>query len=259
MGGDGGSLNNSRHELVAMRHIVMGRKGNDSMTKSMQRREAWTRCALSQKLLRPPVVICRRGYLMRKEELLLHLLERRRGGRRESNDIVGHVRSHKDVVEIDTEWVDLNEKETDPVCVFRCSLTGKEGSGAHRFVVCSPCGCVMFRGAINELGAGNAKECPKCGRAIAEQIAINPDDRERWLPRESNLTTSLSRKRKRSTVERESKQKPSTEVVNEKRDERQGQSDVYSSLFIPQSERQDKTRVGPRGSFTGVSLRPAGN
>lgn len=175
MGGDGGSLNNSRMELVRVRKEMMGSKGATSaVEKSVTERDKWTTCAVSRERLATPVVACRLGYLYNKDALIRLLLDKLRKKRMPE---FAHVRSLKDVVECKLEL------SKSPDSVFKCPVTLKEATGGVHFVVIWGCGHVLSQQAVEELkGKKQSSKCVVCGADTVEIILLHPDDAVSYSP-----------------------------------------------------------------------------
>mmetsp|Transcript_5860 Transcript_5860/g.17583 ORF Transcript_5860/g.17583 Transcript_5860/m.17583 type:complete len:248 (+) Transcript_5860:107-850(+) len=246
MGGDGGSLNNSRLELVRVRKEMMGQKGKNSVEKDVRDRDKWTTCAISRERLSPPVVACRLGYLYNKEQLIRFLRDKQL---RKRTPEFSHVRSLKDVVDCKLELV------SDSKAVFRCPFTLKEALGGQRFIVLWGCGHVMSDSALAELGKGG-KVCISCEQPFEEKIALHPSDEVRSKLR-ADLEVRFPRKRK-EREQNESKDRSKHEIggSNKKAPKLSSESKVYASLFTSGNDHAHNTNA--RGSFTGVSLRPSG-
>lgn len=198
MGGDGGSLNNSRHEHTRLRLSVLHRRDAATEAAYNSQRASTTHCALTQVPLRPPHVVGDRlGQLYDKEGLLRHLLRRaarERGGEGEREgeeerlggcgekkgninwdggevDVVSHIRSMKrDTVDVKLMWERKGERDgaDGREDVDRDGFVG--GSGATTFV------CPLTRRAVTPDGRFSFGW--RCGCVVADGIPVPLSSRE---------------------------------------------------------------------------------
>jgi hypothetical protein len=168
MGGDGGSIP-TRGELVKLKTTSTTTKNENSLQK-------WRFCALSDEILRHPVVLDPRGRMMMKEVLVQFLLD----GRGEE---VGF--GFKDVVELKLTGGDQ----------FICPVTKKEMNGKTRFVAIVSCGHVFAESVLKEIPE---KKCLECGKAFVEDDVwvINPTTEED-LKRVDERLSKVPKKKKR--------------------------------------------------------------
>eukprot|EP00188_Purpureofilum_apyrenoidigerum_P003695 Plantae.Rhodophyta-Purpureofilum_apyrenoidigerum.ctg392.p1 GENE.Plantae.Rhodophyta-Purpureofilum_apyrenoidigerum.ctg392~~Plantae.Rhodophyta-Purpureofilum_apyrenoidigerum.ctg392.p1 ORF type:complete len:248 (+),score=35.15 Plantae.Rhodophyta-Purpureofilum_apyrenoidigerum.ctg392:111-854(+) len=246
MGGDGGSLNNSRMELVRVRKEMMGQKGKSCVEKDVRERDRWTTCAISREKLSSPIVACRLGYLYNKEQLIRFLRDKHL---RKRMSEFSHLRSLKDVVDCKLDFV------TDGKAVFRCPFTLREALGGQRFVVLWGCGHVVSEGALIELGK-QKNVCISCEQRYEEKVVLHPCDEIRKELR-AELEVRFPRKRKdREQNGTKDRQKNESGGAETKAPKLSSESSVYASLFTSGDDHAHNSNA--RGSFTGVSLRPSG-
>lgn len=153
MGGDGGTLNNSRHEHTRLRAAVLRLPDVAAEAARLRQRSSVTHCALTKELLQPPHVVADRlGQLFSKEALLRHILHRHAHPPplNNSDDALAHIRSIKK----DTTTVHLSPT---------CPLTHRTITADARFALCWTCGRAATAVAIP--GTGASPNCPLCGAA----------------------------------------------------------------------------------------------
>ncbi|PXF46085.1 Protein RTF2-like [Gracilariopsis chorda] len=132
MGGDGGTLNNSRHEHTRLRARVLGHSSPASQKLRKRQRASVTHCEASKMALQPPhVVVDRLGLLYNKDALISCLLHR---ARHKSRHAFSHIASLKK----DTAHVNLVEQNGQFICPVTKKVVTAEGS----FSVGWSCGCV---------------------------------------------------------------------------------------------------------------------
>lgn len=199
MGGDGGTLNNTRHELTRVRQSLL--RSHSPSTKAAQDREraSTTHCALTQLPLSPPhVVVDRLGNLFNKDALLNHLLSR------PSPDPLVHIRSFKrDAVTVNfVRALDIEKNDhvdTDDVdrSKFVCPVSRKLILPDARCSVGWNCGCVVaaldvLRKAIN----AQSDSCLACG-VIGPRISLGRTRKERAEEQTRLLQEREARRAKR--------------------------------------------------------------
>ncbi|KAK4523927.1 hypothetical protein GAYE_SCF00G1825 [Galdieria yellowstonensis] len=202
MGGDGGSLNNTRLELVQVRKDVLGKRKKTSDGAPGDTKEAnFKTCAISREPLRPPVVACKLGYLFNKEALIRFLLERKTKTKQEDFsvgvDAFQHIKSLKDVVDCSRSL------QGDEIKGFRvvCPITLQEASSKRRFYVLWKCGCIVSESALRETGFMKAtdngsRSCPVCftsGQTESDLVLLNPTPEEREKRRKKILSKLATR------------------------------------------------------------------
>lgn len=164
MGGDGGTLNNSRADHVRMRAALGGSAAAaDAKAGRARARASVTECAVSRAPLAAPVVADRLGQLCNKEALIGVLLAR---------SGFAHVRRlGRDTVAV-AEW---------RVCGVTREAVTEEG----RFVLGWECGCVVAGRAVDAVrgkgweAAGAAGECVACGvRTELVRLGMTGEERD---------------------------------------------------------------------------------
>lgn len=163
MGGDGGTLNNTRQEHARARRSLGYKRGDERARKDA--RSSVTHCALSNERLRNgETVVCRAGQLYNRSSVIEHLLRRTRG---EVSDALPHVRKlSRDIAQVSTS--------------IACALTREEARADGSFGVTWACGCVTGNvdaaGAIATEGACAACDSPgarvRIGLPASERTAI---------------------------------------------------------------------------------------
>ncbi|KAJ8906530.1 hypothetical protein NDN08_003023 [Rhodosorus marinus] len=247
MGGDGGTLNNSRMELVRVRKEMMKKGSSSVVEKDVKERDRWMTCAVSRERLKIPVVACRLGYLYNKEALINLILD---SARRTRMAEFAHVRSLKDMLECKLELVEDGKN-----AVFKCPISLKEATGAIKFSVMWGCGHVVSDQALNQLKK-EEKKCVLCEETFTDLVKIHPDDKTR-----TELREQLEAKQAKKKKDRKKKPDETTKVDQPKKKQRVSAPDektpkIYESLFTKGHDH--KHTANARGSFTGVSLRPSG-
>lgn len=158
MGGDGGTLNNTRAE-----HARLRRSGTSASASASTARASVSLCALSQvPLRRGEVVVDRSGALYNKSALLAHFLDSV-GGEAKRQSGVPHIRRIKrDVADVRYEPSNADDANgSPPLCVVTRAVARADGS----FSVGWNCGCVTA--AVDAKGSKvpseQATECAACG------------------------------------------------------------------------------------------------
>lgn len=165
MGGDGGTLNNSRHEHTQLRRRIFNTSAEEVRDKNRQRASV-THCAVSNEALQMPhVVVDKLGQFYNKEALIMHVLRRGRGDMKadenaEKGDMFKHIRSlNKDTRRVNTDMQDGR---------FVCPVTRKTALTGAGFTIGWGCGCVtavVDSGLIdgdNVAEDGNVSICGAC-------------------------------------------------------------------------------------------------
>lgn len=225
MGGDGGTLNNSRHEHTNLRNRILNRP--DVATQAAQRRQraSTTHCALTDDALQPPHVVADRlGQLYNKEALLRHMIRRASLAHREGPSGWGDALAHIRAVKKDTVAAQLRAGPQRGA--FVCPVTARTVVAEGRFSLGWRCGCVVADGTPLEAdgsGAGawatsaegdaattrddaDVRECLMCGE-VGERIRLGMTLDERQAVQRRILQARAQRKadarggkRKRKTV-----------------------------------------------------------
>lgn len=182
MGGDGGTLNNSRREHVRARALILGL----SPTPSLTQRASVAECALTKQPLTPPyVVVDRLGQLYNKDALISYVLKRR-SHKSTDTDVFAHIRS----VKKDTANVRFTDGEL--LCIVTRKVATEEGG----FSVGWNCGCVCAR--IREVEGVGGKGCVSCGVEGARVgLGLTLQERESILKE----TNKVKRGKKRGLIE----------------------------------------------------------
>lgn len=147
MGGDGGTLNNSRREHVQARKALFGSSTRAPPTQ----RVSISECAISKQPLNPRhVVVDRLGQLYNKDALISYLLFRRT---RDDGtvDVLGHVASLKR----DTRGVKFVDG------LLMCGVTKREVTAEGGFSVGWECGCVCKD--VRDVHGVTGNGCLACG------------------------------------------------------------------------------------------------
>lgn len=153
MGGDGGTLNNSRREHVRARASILGPVSTPTSTQ----RASVAECALTKQSLTPPhVVVDRLGQLYNKEALISYILTRR--SRKSSKvDVFAHIKS----VRKDTASVRFTDGE------LLCMVTRRVATEEGGFSVGWKCGCVCAKiKGVEGVGEGVCASCEAEGERV---------------------------------------------------------------------------------------------
>lgn len=165
MGGDGGTLNNSRREHVRLRNRVLGVPACNAGAAFAQRASV-TECTLSKARLSPPhVVVDRAGNLYNKESLIAYILARRSKEEGDDPDAFAHIQS----VKRDTAPVHFLNGEKQLMCPVTRKVAFTEGG----FTIGWKCGCVTAPvhdvvgvGGTDENGDEKCIACDKKGPRV---------------------------------------------------------------------------------------------
>ncbi|XP_032317309.1 replication termination factor 2 isoform X1 [Camelus ferus] len=170
MGCDGGTIP-KRHELVK------GPKKVEKVDKDAELVAQWNYCALSQEILRRPIVACELGRLYNKDAVIEFLLDK--SSEKALGKAASHIKSIKNVTELrlsdNPAWEGdkgntKGDKHDDlQRARFICPVVGLEMNGRHRFCFLRCCGCVFSERALKEI---KAEVCHTCGAAFQEDDVI---------------------------------------------------------------------------------------
>ncbi|KAF6284815.1 replication termination factor 2 [Rhinolophus ferrumequinum] len=170
MGCDGGTIP-KRHELVK------GPKKVEKVDKDAELVAQWNYCALSQEILRRPIVACELGRLYNKDAVIEFLLDKSSG--KALGKAASHIKSIKNVTELrlsdNPAWEGdkgntKGDKHDDlQRARFICPVVGLEMNGRHRFCFLRCCGCVFSERALKEI---KAEVCHTCGAAFQDDDVI---------------------------------------------------------------------------------------
>ncbi|XP_036101759.1 replication termination factor 2 isoform X3 [Molossus molossus] len=154
MGCDGGTIP-KRHELVK------GPKKVEKVDKDAELVAQWNYCALSQEILRRPIVACELGRLYNKDAVIEFLLDK--SSEKALGKAASHIKSIKNVTELrlsdNPAWEGdkgntKGDKHDDlQRARFICPVVGLEMNGRHRFCFLRCCGCVFSERALREIKA----------------------------------------------------------------------------------------------------------
>eukprot|EP00871_Galdieria_phlegrea_P000046 jgi/Galph1/1041/GphlegSOOS_G5840.1 len=257
MGGDGGSLNNTRLELVQMRKDVLGKRKRTSNDAPGDTKEVnYKTCAISREPLKPPIVACRLGYLFNKEALIHYLLERKEKQKFQEPNFISdpfeHIRNLKDVVNCQASF--REDGETGSTLI--CPITLEEASSKRRFHILWKCGCIVSDAALRGTGFftldPSNRTCPVClcaNLSDDDLITLNPTAEER-----ESLRNKLVEKGILKTHEKANKRKASTKIATPQDSSRETKANkglsrsanVLGSIFV------DKRTRKPEELFTGA-------
>lgn len=170
MGCDGGTIP-KRHELVK------GPKKVEKVDKDAELVAQWNYCALSQEILRRPIVACELGRLYNKDAVIEFLLDK--SAEKALGKAASHIKSIKNVTELrlsdNPAWEGdkgntKGDKHDDlQRARFICPVVGLEMNGRHRFCFLRSCGCVFSERALKEI---KAEVCHTCGAAFQEDDVV---------------------------------------------------------------------------------------
>eukprot|EP00871_Galdieria_phlegrea_P003475 jgi/Galph1/4128/GphlegSOOS_G2738.1 len=252
MGGDGGSLNNTRLELVQVRKDVLGKRKRTSNDAPGDTKEVnYKTCAISREPLKPPIVACRLGYLSTYSLLTGTQRETKISRTKLISDPFEHIRNLKDVVNCQASF--REDGETGSTLI--CPITLEEASSKRRFHILWKCGCIVSDAALRGTGFftldPSNRTCPVClcaNLSDDDLITLNPTAEER----ESRATSWL--KKEYETHEKANKRKASTKIATPQDSSRETKANkglsrsanVLGSIFV------DKRTRKPEELFTGA-------
>nr|XP_055069067.1 replication termination factor 2 isoform X3 [Misgurnus anguillicaudatus] len=214
MGCDGGTIP-KRHELVK------GPKKVEKVDKNAELAAKWKYCALSQEKLKRPIVACELGRLYNKDAIIEYLLDK--SAERPNTEVVAHIRSIKDVKELNLTDNPAWEGESHNIkgdcyedmhcAMFICPVVGLEMNGKHKFCYLQTCGCVFSERALKEV---KTEICHKCGDPFQEDdiVVLNGSKEEveklQKALDERRLKAKSAKKSKKSKDAKSSKTDDST-------------------------------------------------
>lgn len=214
MGCDGGTIP-KRHELVK------GPKKVEKVDKNAELAAKWKYCALSQEKLKRPIVACELGRLFNKDAIIEYLLDK--SAERPNTEVVTHIRSTKDVKELNLTDNPAWEGEKHNIkgdcyedmhcAMFICPVVGLEMNGKHKFLYLQTCGCVFSERALREV---KTEICHKCGDPFQEDdlVVLNGSKEEveklQKTMEERRLKAKTAKKSKKSKDSKVSKSLDST-------------------------------------------------
>lgn len=212
MGNDGGSIA-KRRDLT--RHKKIKPKIS---CKAIQKAKA-NLCALSQEPLKPPILVCKLGFLYNKEVLLNALLTET------LPDDFSHIGSLKDVIEAKFQ---VNASS------LSCPVSGIEYNGTNNFFAMWTCGCVVSENALKEIPS---PDCIMCSGPIALKVKINQTKDEQKASRKS-LGIKMHKKNHEIVSTATAKIVDHDEI--EKVHQNSLKSEVYKSLFSSNENQVDQ-------------------
>ncbi|XP_045430304.1 replication termination factor 2 isoform X3 [Pipistrellus kuhlii] len=175
MGCDGGTIP-KRHELVK------GPKKVEKVDKDAELVALWNYCALSQEILRRPIVACELGRLYNKDAVIEFLLDK--SSEKALAKAASHIKNIKHVTELrlsdNPAWEGdkgntKGDKHDDlQRARFICPVVGLEMNGRHRFCFLRCCGCVFSERALKEIRAEvchTKTKKPKAAEAVSHPAA----------------------------------------------------------------------------------------
>uniref|UniRef100_A0A8C1KAU9 Replication termination factor 2 n=1 Tax=Cyprinus carpio TaxID=7962 RepID=A0A8C1KAU9_CYPCA len=207
MGCDGGTIP-KRHELVK------GPKKVEKVDKNAELAAKWKYCALSQEKLKRPIVACELGRLYNKDAIIEYLLDK--SAERPNSEVVAHIRSIKDVKELNLTDNPAWEGERHNIkgdcyedmhcAMFICPVVGLEMNGKHKFLYLQTCGCVFSERALREV---KTEICHKCGDPFQEDnlVMLNGSKDE-----VEKLQKAMEERRLKAKTAKKSKKSKDTKV-----------------------------------------------
>lgn len=180
MGGDGGTLNNSRRDHVRARRALFASPTSPPSTQ----RVSISDCAISKQPLTPPhVVVDRLGQLYNKDALISYLLSRRtrQVGARDAFQHIASIKSDTRAVKF------VND-------VLMCDITKKEVTAEGGFSVGWRCGCVCKH--VKDVHGVNEDGCLACGKQ-GDRVPLGM-----MLPQVEQLKQALYEKKQRGKKRR---------------------------------------------------------
>ncbi|KAM5304011.1 replication termination factor 2 [Glossophaga mutica] len=246
MGCDGGTIP-KRHELVK------GPKKVEKVDKDAELVAQWNYCALSQEILRRPIVACELGRLYNKDAVIEFLLDK--SSEKALGKAASHIKSIKNVTELrlsdNPAWEGdrgntKGDKHDDlQRARFICPVVGLEMNGRHRFCFLRCCGCVFSERALKEI---KAEVCHTCGAAFQEDDVIVLNGTKEDV---AALQGRMEERRLRARLGKKAKKPKAAEAVS-KPGVGEGTSQVKPEE--PGLDSQDKkTTPAPRSAANGGS------
>ena len=182
MGNDGGSIP-GRADLVKVKSTSHKLKRAAELDRDDPAHD-WRHCRLSGERLKKPIASDCFGRLYNREAVLRHLLSRSQDDRR-SGESIEHIRSVKDVVELDLGTTKRDGEQ------FHCTVTRKDMDGSVRFCYIVPCGHAFARDA---LAMTKSDTCPVCEAPYDPTVGLveinprTPETRQKLVDRMTSLT-----------------------------------------------------------------------
>ncbi|OAV99979.1 hypothetical protein PTTG_25125 [Puccinia triticina 1-1 BBBD Race 1] len=185
MGNDGGSIP-KRDDLVRTR------AGKSRVDEQEKQSTKWSECSLSKQKLEEPIVCDRLGKLYNKSSVLEFLIDRNHFGQ-DGKQVAGHLRSLKDVVNVQLA---KNTQSNSWICPISLKEFGIGiGRFELRWLCLVDCGCILTEPGLKQVDGNN---CPVCGKPVAESITVNPSAEE-----EENVRFKLLEQRVKEQEEKD--------------------------------------------------------
>lgn len=244
--------------------LVKGPKKVEKVDKDAELVAQWNYCALSQEILRRPIVACELGRLYNKDAVIEFLLDK--SAEKALGKAASHIKSIKNVTELrlsdNPAWEGdkgntKGDKHDDlQRARFICPVVGLEMNGRHRFCFLRSCGCVFSERALKEI---KAEVCHTCGAAFQEDdvVVLNGTKEDVQV-----LKSRMEERRLRAKLGKKAKKPKAAEAVS-KPDvggEPAGPSNVKTGRPEEASLDAREKRVGPapRGAAGASSSGRAG-
>ncbi|XP_008840840.1 replication termination factor 2 isoform X4 [Nannospalax galili] len=257
MGCDGGTIP-KRHELVK------GPKKVEKVDKDAELVAQWNYCALSQEILRRPIVACELGRLYNKDAVIEFLLDK--SAEKALGKAASHIKSIKNVTELklsdNPAWEGgrgntKGDRHDDlQRARFICPVVGLEMNGRHRFCFLRCCGCVFSERALKEI---KADVCHTCGAAFLEDDVIVLNGTKEDV---ETLKKRMEERRLRAKLEKKTKKPKAAESVSKPGvlEDSAGPSNVKAGKpeEMGPDPREKKAASAPRGAASGNSCGKAG-
>ena len=239
MGCDGGTIPR-RDELVRTK------KKPEKKDKESAKRYKWRHCAVSQEVLRKPIVACQLGRFYNKEALIEALLNKNNAS------VISHIKSLKDIKEVKftpnpafASSSDVADNRDDPqssTAAFICPVTSLEMNGVAKFCLIWNCGCALSERALKEVSGSN---CHVCGAEFAQEdvVVLNPE--EGTDDEAQNESRMEARKAKAKAAKKEKKAAKANGIAEQK-EEKPAENGQGSSKREKDSKLKRK-RADPAG------------
>lgn len=212
MGCDGGTIP-KRHELVRTRQKPE-EKDPDS-----DRVTTWQYCALTNQLLKEPIVACELGKLYNKDAIIEFLLNKDSPDKPEK---VSHIRGLKDIHTLklseNPAYVKQQKKGDGYLDLhmtkYYCPIAGVNMNGKYKFSFLLSCKCVLSQKALDQI---RDSVCPLCSQQYSKDDIVPLNESEAVV--EKLREKMLYRKELAKKKKQEKKQKKLKNVdVKDKQD-----------------------------------------
>lgn len=225
----------------------------------------WNYCALSQEILRRPIVACELGRLYNKDAVIEFLLDK--SSEKALAKAASHIKNIKNVTELrlsdNPAWEGdkgntKGDKHDDlQRARFICPVVGLEMNGRHRFCFLRCCGCVFSERALKEI---RAEVCHTCGAAFQEDDVIVLNGTKEDV---DTLRSRMEERRLRARLGKKTKKAKAAESVSypAASEESAGPSGMNTGKPEASSldSREKKVGPAPRSTANGSSSGKAGN